>query len=110
MRRKYNKRSDYWNKFSKAQEGQSMPLEDMLKDISEPSLVGDPFYEQESKASTYNRTGGVESTNLRRNLAYVGQRFTSMVIFVKVYCLLSSLSMVIMYEMLSNYVKKLTLM
>jgi hypothetical protein len=47
MSRKYNKRSDYWDKFSKAQEGQNAPLEDMLKEAaSEPSLVGDPFYQQ----------------------------------------------------------------
>ena len=74
MSRKYNKRSDYWNKFSKAQDGQSAPLEDMLRDYSEPSLVGDPFYSQESKASTYERTGTGETTNLRRNLAYVGPK------------------------------------
>jgi len=74
MTRKYNKRSDYWNKFSKAQEGQNMPLEDMLRDASEPSLVGDPFYQQESKASTYERNGPSESTTLRRNLAYIGPK------------------------------------
>jgi len=75
MSRKYNKRSDYWGKFSKAQEGQSEPLDAMLRDnASEPSLVGDPFYQQEAKASSYERSGGGESTNLRRNLAYVGPK------------------------------------
>jgi hypothetical protein len=74
MSRKYNKRSDYWNKFSKANEEHSQPLDAMLKDFSEPSLVGDPFYQQESKASTYERTGSGETTNLRRNLAYVGPK------------------------------------
>jgi hypothetical protein len=75
MSRKYNKRSDYWGKFSKAQEGQSEPLDAMLRDnVSEPSLVGDPFYQQEAKASSYERSGGGESTNLRRNLAYVGPK------------------------------------
>ena len=76
MSRKYNKRSDYWNKFSKANEEHSQPLDAMLKDFSEPSLVGDPFYQQESKASTYERTSGDggQSTNLRRNLAYVGPK------------------------------------
>ena len=74
MSRKYNKRSDYWNKFSKANEEHSQPLDAMLKDFSEPSLVGDPFYQQESKASTYERTGPGETTNLRRNLAYVGPK------------------------------------
>lgn len=75
MSRKYNKRSDYWGKFSKAQEGQSEPLDALLRDnASEPSLVGDPFYQQESKASNYERSGGGESTNLRRNLAYVGPK------------------------------------
>ncbi|CAK0747420.1 conserved hypothetical protein [Gammaproteobacteria bacterium] len=75
MSRKYNKRSDYWGKFSKAQEGQSEPLDAMLRDnASEPSLVGDPFYQQESKASSYERSGGGESTSLRRNLAYVGPK------------------------------------
>jgi len=74
MSRKYNKRSDYWAKFSKAQEGQNAPLEDMLREASEPSLLGDPFYQQESKASTYERTGTGETTNLRRNLAYIGPK------------------------------------
>ena len=75
MSRKYNKRSDYWGKFSKAQEGQSEPLDAMLRDnASEPSLVGDPFYQQEAKASSYERSGGGESTSLRRNLAYVGPK------------------------------------
>ena len=75
MSRKYNKRSDYWDKFSKAQEGQSEPLDALLKEnSSEPSLVGDPFYQQESKASTYERGGSGEVTNLRRNLAYVGPK------------------------------------
>ena len=75
MSRKYNKRSDYWGKFSKAQEGQSEPLDAMLRDnASEPSLVGDPFYQQEAKASSYERSGAGESTNLRRNLAYVGPK------------------------------------
>jgi len=75
MSRKYNKRSDYWGKFSKTQEGQSEPLDAMLRDnASEPSLVGDPFYQQEAKASSYERSGGGESTNLRRNLAYVGPK------------------------------------
>ena len=75
MSRKYNKRSDYWGKFSKAQEGQSEPLDAMLRDnASEPSLVGDPFYQQEAKASSYERSGGGDSTNLRRNLAYVGPK------------------------------------
>jgi len=75
MSRKYNKRSDYWGKFSKAQEGQSEPLDAILRDnASEPSLVGDPFYQQEAKASSYERSGGGESTNLRRNLAYVGPK------------------------------------
>jgi len=75
MSRKYNKRSDYWGKFSKAQEGQSEPLDAMLRDnASEPSLVGDPFYQQEAKASSYERSGGGESTSLRRNLAYIGPK------------------------------------
>jgi hypothetical protein len=75
MSRKYNKRSDYWDKFSKAQQGQSEPLDALLKDAaSEPSLVGDPFYQQESKASSYERAGSGESTNLRRNLAYIGPK------------------------------------
>ena len=73
MSRKYNKRSDYWSKFSKADENQSAPLDALLKDYSEPSLVGDPFYEQ-STASTYERTGTGETTNLRRNLAYIGPK------------------------------------
>lgn len=74
MSRKYTKRSEYWNQFSKGTAGQEAPLEDLLKEnSSEPSLVGEPFYSFDSKAS-YERTGMGDSTNIRRNLAYVGPK------------------------------------
>ena len=44
MPRKYIKRSDYWNKFSKASENR--PLEDIYKmeDGWQPTFEGEPYY------------------------------------------------------------------
>ena len=68
MPRKYTKKSDYWNKFSSGNESNNKTLEDLIeKNTSEPQFVGDPFYDFDSTASAYSRTGGGTSTNLRRN-------------------------------------------
>jgi hypothetical protein len=72
MTRKYTKRSDYWNQFSQGNQNGQAPLEDIIKDYSEPSLVGEPFYNQ-AKASI-ERNGETDTTNIRRNLAYVGPK------------------------------------
>jgi hypothetical protein len=75
MSRKYTKKSDYWNQFSKGDDNNgNLPLESLLKtNDSEPSLVGDPFYQSESNAS-YERGGGTSNSEIRRNLAYVGPK------------------------------------
>ena len=46
MARKYTKKSNYWNKFSKGNDEKSSSLEDLIRnESSEPQLVGDPFYD-----------------------------------------------------------------
>jgi hypothetical protein len=74
MSRKYTKKSEYWSKFSKGTEDQSAPLEDLIRDYSEPTLVGEPFYNHDAKAS-YERSQNTDNpTGIRRNLAYVGPK------------------------------------
>ena len=46
----------------------------MRNGSSEPQLVGDPFYNFDSKASSYSRNGGNSSTNLRRNRTSVAPK------------------------------------
>ena len=70
-KRKYTKRSDYWKKFRKNDE----PLENLMQSNAkaeyEPQLIGESFYNYESKA--YARTGSDSSTTLsRRNNIAVG--------------------------------------
>lgn len=75
MPRKYTKRSNYWDKFSSGNESNNSSLEDLIKDQpSEPQLVGDPFYNFDSKAAAYSRNGGASSTNLRRNRTSVAPK------------------------------------
>ena len=67
QKRKYTKRSDYWNKFKE----QEKPIENIMhankEKNYEPQLIGDSFYNYDAKAS-YGRTPmGGDSTNLRRN-------------------------------------------
>ena len=54
-KRKYIKRSDYWDKFKKKSE---LPLDALLKQGADwaPELLGDSFYSNSSKAA-YSRTG-----------------------------------------------------
>ena len=67
MARKYTKKSNYWNKFSKGNDEKGSSLEDLIRnESSEPQLVGDPFYDFDASAA-YSRTGGGSSTNTRRN-------------------------------------------
>ena len=67
MTRKYTKKSDYWNKFSKGTSDKNASLEDLIKnESSEPQIIGDPFYDFDSSAS-YSRTGGDSTTGTRRN-------------------------------------------
>ena len=78
MSRSYNKKSSYWNRFSKgAKENDNSNLEDLINNNTEstPSFVGDSFYES---TASYERNSSSNSgdgnTSLRRNLAYVGPK------------------------------------
>lgn len=74
MSRKYIKKSEYWDKFSKGTDSGVNSLDQILSsESSEPAFVGDSFYKHDSKAS-YERTGAAGTTELRRNLAYVGPK------------------------------------
>lgn len=78
-KRKYRKRSDYWNKFKKKTE---QPLDELLKQGADwlPDLVGDAFYSHSSRAS-YSRTGSttnpVANTTSRINRVGVYPKFNS---------------------------------
>ena len=78
MSRSYNKKSNYWNRFSKgAKENENSNLEDLINknsDESSPSFVGDSFYESSASYERNGSGGGEGSTSLRRNLAYVGPK------------------------------------
>jgi hypothetical protein len=66
QKRKYTKRSDYWEKIQK----RDQPLENIMqatsKDGFEPQLIGESFYNYESKAYSRTSSGG-SATELRRN-------------------------------------------
>lgn len=67
MPRKYTKKSNYWNKFSSGSGEGNPSLENLIqKNVSEPQLLGDPFYNFDGKAS-YSRNGGSSSTTGRVN-------------------------------------------
>jgi hypothetical protein len=76
-KRKYTKRSDYWEKFN-THKGQ--PLSDMFEANAnqqanqyEPQLVGEPFYTYESKAYSRTSVNGNEVAS-RRNNAAIGPK------------------------------------
>lgn len=73
MSRKYTKKSAYWNKIAKGKnDDHNLPLESLLSQgDSEPGFLGDPFYQA---AASYERNSTSDSTELRRNLAYVGPK------------------------------------
>ena len=66
MSRKYTKRSDYWEKFRSKDEPLSGLLQSNASEAYQPELIGEPFYNYESKA--YSRSG-LDSGNVgvRRN-------------------------------------------
>ena len=78
MSRSYNKKSSYWNRFSKgAKENGNSNLEDLINNNSEsePSFVGDSFYESSASYERNNFSGsGDGNSSIRRNLAYVGPK------------------------------------
>tara|TARA_R100000008_G_scaffold86744_1_gene81290 strand:- start:4605 stop:6653 length:2049 start_codon:yes stop_codon:yes gene_type:complete len=65
-KRKYTKRSDYWEKIQK----KNQPIENIMQASSkgeyEPQLIGDSFYNYESQAYSRSPVGGA-NTELRRN-------------------------------------------
>jgi len=67
-KRKYTKRSDYWNKFEK---DSNANLESIIKsDFSAPFAAGDPYY-TESHASSYARSGSkADEFATRRNVIH----------------------------------------
>jgi hypothetical protein len=67
-KRKYTKRSDYWNKFDKDDDDNLKRLIEIP--ISEPFSSGEPYY-SESKASSYSRTESKsDEFASRRNAAH----------------------------------------
>ena len=82
-KRKYNKRSDYWNKFNQVQ---SPILPNQFNFSPEPITAGEPFYTSDASVSTasYQRAGDGDSFNrsgqARSNAASFGtpiNRFSS---------------------------------
>ena len=69
-KRKYTKRSDYWEKFNK---DQGQPLSEMFVSQAaqqyEPQLVGEPFYNYESKAYSRTSVNGNDVASRRNNAA-----------------------------------------
>jgi len=75
MPRKYTKKSEYWNKFSSGAERENNSLESLIEEkSSEPQFVGDPFYNFDSSAASYSRSGGDSTTKLRRNRVSVAPK------------------------------------
>ena len=65
-KRRYTKRSDYWNKFKEQQEKSFENMAFASSDTYKPELIGESFYNYESQA--YARAGGpANSTTTRRN-------------------------------------------
>ena len=72
-KRKHNKKSEYWNKFSKTSEALADNIKPSLLDTL-PETAGDSFYVQEAVASnvpsvTNRRVGYEGGTASRRNAA-----------------------------------------
>jgi len=74
-KRRYTKRSDYWQKFKEKEQ----PLENLIvsnaKADYEPQLVGESFYNHESKAYARSGSGGSSTTARRNNIAIAPQLF-----------------------------------
>ena len=70
QKRKYTKRSDYWNQFKKEHE---QPIENVMMAAEggayEPQLIGESFYNYEAKAYSRTSTGGPSTSGRRNNIA-----------------------------------------
>ena len=65
-KRRYTKRSDYWNKFKEQQQKSFENMAQGSTGTYQPQLIGESFYNYESKA--YSRSGGpTNRTSTRRN-------------------------------------------
>jgi len=65
-KRRYTKRSDYWNKFKEQQQKSFENMAQGSTGAYQPQLIGESFYNYESVA--YSRSGGpTNSTGTRRN-------------------------------------------
>jgi hypothetical protein len=72
-KRKYVKRSDYWNKFEKS-EGKN--INDLLDDsIVSPSSAGEPYYLQSSAAYTRTKSGSEEFVSRRNSTHKSDKKF-----------------------------------
>ena len=77
-KRKYTKRSDYWNKFKEKHEQSfqdTLGLSNASTSNYQPELIGESFYNYESKA--YSRAGGPSTTTTtrRNNIAIAPKLF-----------------------------------
>jgi len=68
-KRKYTKRSDYWNQFTK----DDKPIEEILRQVQDintlPETAGESFYVQSSQANVNRRSSYSGATSGRRNAA-----------------------------------------
>jgi hypothetical protein len=106
-KRRYTKRSDYWQKFKEKEQ----PIENLMvsnaKADYEPQLVGESFYNHESKAYARSGSGGSSTTARRNNIAIAPQLFKYANIRMGMLPFEYGADG-LMYETRLNYVKKLT--
>ena len=73
-KRKYTKRSDYWNQFSK----QDRPIEDILQTIASeetlPETAGESFYVQSAYANTGRKIANSNPNSCRTNKNYAKRK------------------------------------
>ena len=68
-KRKYTKKSEYWNKFQQKQSiEEALATNPLLQNSTySPSLEGSAYFENTSKASSYNRAGSSAPSRSRVN-------------------------------------------
>jgi hypothetical protein len=78
MPRKYTKKSDYWNKFSRGEQGSSNLNELLPKEAThEPSTAGESYYLESSTAAyarNVNQIDGNGETGRRNNRQAIGEK------------------------------------
>jgi|TARA_R110002167_G_scaffold359344_1_gene575929 hypothetical protein len=73
-KRKYNKKSPYWDKFNKPLDQMSASLHDSDAKNIEPISAGESFYVAAASEGGYSRGGSGTSTSRRRNSASSGTK------------------------------------